>query len=101
VTGPTTIVQAMAGGYQAALSIDRYLKGQDLYQVRVFRPLRRADVPRVGGEGEEVGTKRWRAKVPYMGVGRRVQSFSEVSLGFAEETAIDEANRCLRCDLEH
>jgi len=101
VTGPTTIVQAMAGGYQAALSIDRYLKGQDLYQARVFRPLRRADVPRVGGEGEEVGTKRWRAKVPYMGVGRRVQSFSEVSLGFAEETAIDEANRCLRCDLEH
>jgi NADH-quinone oxidoreductase subunit F len=101
VTGPTTIVQAMAGGYQAALSIDRYLKGQDLYQARVFRPLRRADVPRVGAEGEEVGTKRWRARVPYMGVGRRVQSFSEVNLGFAEETAIDEANRCLRCDLEH
>jgi NADH-quinone oxidoreductase subunit F len=101
VTGPTTIVQAMAGGYQAALSIDRYLKGQDLYQARVFRPLRRADVPRMGAEGEEVGTKRWRARVPYMGVGRRVQSFSEVNLGFAEETAIDEANRCLRCDLEH
>jgi len=48
-----------------------------------------------------VGAKRWRARVPYMGVGRRVQSFSEVNLGFAEETAIDEANRCLRCDLEH
>jgi NADPH-dependent glutamate synthase beta subunit-like oxidoreductase len=101
VTGPTTIVQAMAGGYQAALSIDRYLKGQDLYKDRVFRPLRRADVPRMGVEGEEVGPKRWRARVPYMGVGRRVQSFSEVNLGFAEETAIDEANRCLRCDLEH
>ena len=100
VTGPSTIVQAMAGGYQAALSIDRYLKGQDLYQDRVFRPLRRADVPRADAEGEEVEAIKPRARMPYMGVGRRVRTFSEVNLGFGEETAIHEANRCLRCDLE-
>jgi NADPH-dependent glutamate synthase beta subunit-like oxidoreductase len=35
-----------------------------------------------------------------MGVGRRVRTFSEVNLGFGEETAIHEAKRCLRCDLE-
>ena len=32
VSGPSTVVEAMASGYRAALSIDRYLKGKDLYQ---------------------------------------------------------------------
>jgi len=99
-TGPSTIVQAMAHGYQAALSIDRYLKGQDLYKDRVFRPLRRADVPKGEAETGEVEAIKPRARMPYMGVGRRVRTFSEVNLGFSEETAIRESCRCLRCDLE-
>jgi len=101
VTGPSTIVQAMEKGYQAALSIDRYIKGQDLYENRVFRPMRRAGVPRDEVEGEEVEAIKPRARMPYMGVGRRVRTFSEVNLGFGEETAIHEAKRCLRCDMEH
>ena len=101
VTGPSTIVQAMAHGSQAAVSIDRYLKGQDLYKDRVFRPMRRADVPKTEGETGEVEAIKPRARMPYMGVGRRVRTFSEVNLGFSEETAILEACRCLRCDLEH
>ena len=101
VTGPSTIVQAMAHGYQAAISIDRYLKGQDLYKDRVFRRMRRADVPKTEAETGEVEAIKPRARMPYMGVGRRVQTFSEVNLGFSEETAIREACRCLRCDLEH
>ncbi|MGE5842270.1 MAG: hypothetical protein ACM335_08330 [Deltaproteobacteria bacterium] len=28
-------------------------------------------------------------------------TFEEVNLGFSEETAVREAKRCLRCDLEH
>jgi NADPH-dependent glutamate synthase beta subunit-like oxidoreductase len=101
VTGPSTIVQAMAHGYQAAVSIDRYLKGQDLYQDRVFRPMRRADVPKTEGETGEAEAIKPRSRMPYMGVGRRVRTFSEVNLGFSEETAIRESCRCLRCDLEH
>jgi len=100
-TGPSTIVQAMAHGYQAAISIDRYLKGQDLYKDRVFRPMRRADVPKTEVETGEVEAIKPRARMPYMGVGRRVRTFSEVNLGFSEETALREACRCLRCDLEH
>jgi NADH-quinone oxidoreductase subunit F len=100
-TGPSTIVQAMAHGYQAAVSIDRYLKGQDLYKDRVFRPQRRADVPKTEAEAGEAEALKPRSRMPYMGVGRRVRTFSEVNLGFSEETAIREACRCLRCDLEH
>jgi NADH-quinone oxidoreductase subunit F len=101
VTGPSTIVQAMAGGYRAAVSIDRYLKGQDLNHDRVYRPLRRADVPKMEVEGGEVETIKPRARMPYQGVGRRVRTFTEVNLGFGEETAICEALRCLRCDQGH
>jgi NADPH-dependent glutamate synthase beta subunit-like oxidoreductase len=100
VTGPSTVVEAMASGYEAAVSIDRHLKGQDLYRERNFRPLRRADVPKTEGgeEGEE--SIRPRASMPAMAAGRRVCTFEEVNLGFNEETAIREARRCLRCDLE-
>ncbi len=100
VTGPSTIVEAMAQAYRAAVSIDRYLKGQDLYQTRVYKPLRRADVPKGEEEGEVEAIKP-RARMSYLGVGRRVRTFAEVNLGFGEETAIREAKRCLRCDLEY
>jgi NADH-quinone oxidoreductase subunit F len=99
VTGPSTVVEAMASGYRTAISIDRYLKGQDLYKDRVFQAERRADVPKVEGE-EEVEAVKPRAKMPAVRVDRRVCTFEEVNLGFDEENAIREAKRCLRCDLE-
>jgi NADPH-dependent glutamate synthase beta subunit-like oxidoreductase len=101
VIGPSMVVEAMAQGYQAAQSIDRYLKGQDLYKDRVYRPLRRADVPKPEMDGEKVEAIKPRARMAYLGVGRRVRTFSEVNLGFGEEAAVLEAMRCLRCDLEH
>jgi NADH-quinone oxidoreductase subunit F len=100
VTGPSTVVEAMAGGYRAAVSIERYLKGQDLYQDRSYQALRRAEVPKVESQGEEEGVKP-RAPMPAMPVDRRVCTFEEVNLGFDEETAVREAKRCLRCELEH
>ena len=98
VTGPSTVVEAMSSGYRAAISIDRYLKKQDLYQDRIYQAERRADVAKA--EGEEETVVKPRAGMPAMAVDRRVCTFEEVNLGFAEETAIREAKRCLRCDLE-
>ncbi|HVN24978.1 MAG TPA: FAD-dependent oxidoreductase [Syntrophorhabdales bacterium] len=99
--GPSTVVQAMAEGYEGAQSIDRYLKGQDLRKDRVYRALRRADVPKYDGDGKQEEGAQPRARMAYLGVGRRIRSFSEVNLGFVEEAALMEARRCLRCDLEH
>ena len=100
VTGPSTVVEAMAGGYRAAVSIDRFLKGRDLYQNRVYEPLRRAEVPKSEEGGEEGEAAKPRAPMPAMAADRRVCTFEEVNLGFDEETAVREAKRCLRCDLE-
>ncbi len=100
VSGPSTIVEAMAGGYVAAESIDMYLKGQDLSRDRVYRAQRRADVVYSETDAEEAGAEKERYQMPYLGVGYRVRGFSEVNLGFDEKTAVCEAKRCLRCDLE-
>ena len=99
VTGPSTVVEAMAQGFKAAISIEKYLKGEDLYEGRMVKPLRRADVPKA--EGEEERQVQPRAAMKTLEMGRRVCTFEEVNLGFAEETTIREAQRCLRCDLEH
>jgi len=42
---------------------------------------------------------RGRALLPILPLAQRVSSFAEVELGLSEEAAIEEARRCLRCDL--
>jgi len=101
VSGPSTVVEAMAGGSRAAVSIDRYLRGKDLAGDRAYQALRRAEVPKAEEEETEPEAKKPRARMPATAADRRVCTFEEVNLGFDEETAIREAKRCLRCDLEH
>jgi NADPH-dependent glutamate synthase beta subunit-like oxidoreductase len=98
VTGPSTVVEAMAQGFKAAISIDKYLKGESLHEGRIVKPLRRADVPKE--EGEEERQVQPRASMKTIEMDHRVRTFEEVNLGFDEETTIREAQRCLRCDLE-
>jgi NADH-quinone oxidoreductase subunit F len=98
VTGPSTIVEAMGSGYCAAISIERYLKGWDLYEDRLYEPLRRAPV--MFTEEEAAGSEKPRNHMPSLTSESRIESFSEVNLGFDEETAVREAKRCLRCDLQ-
>lgn len=100
VTGPSTVVEAMAQGHRAAISIDRYLKSQSLPDNRAYEALRRAEVAKIEEEEKEGATIKPRAMMPATAAGRRVCTFEEVNLGFDEETAVREARRCLRCDLE-
>ena len=99
VTGPSTVVEAMAAGSQAAVSIDRFLKGEDLRLNRTFSAEERADVPKPEDGGEEETIKP-RAAMGALHADRRVCTFEEVNLGFDEETAVREAKRCLRCELK-
>ena len=48
---------------------------------------------------EEVGEMP-RSAMPEADVEERIQDFREVELGFSKETALREAGRCLRCDVE-
>lgn len=95
VLGPKSIVEAIASGRKAAQAIDKYLGGNgnvDEQLVTVRKPN-----PWLGRE--EDFAFRHRAKMPTLSVERRRGNFAEVELGFDEKTALEEAKRCLRCDL--
>jgi len=91
VSGPADVIAAIAAGKEAAISIDRYLRGVDLKEGRPT-PVRR--VKEVSKDGVET---RARQAMPTLAPGSRDGSFAEVELGFDEKTAIEEAKRCLNC----
>jgi len=92
IKGAGTIVEAIAHGHEAAISIDRYLNGKDLKEGREARQV-------VTGEDNppRVMSDRERQKSFALPVGRRICSFEEVEIGFTESQAIAEAERCLKC----
>jgi NADPH-dependent glutamate synthase beta subunit-like oxidoreductase len=93
VSGPASVIEAIAAGRQAAMSIDKYLGGSGKIE-EILAPSEGEVAPLE--EAEEGG----RAEVPALPVAERIKNFSQVELGLNEEMAIKEAERCLRCDLE-
>ncbi|MFH1490800.1 MAG: FAD-dependent oxidoreductase, partial [Pseudomonadota bacterium] len=91
VTGPRTVVEAIEAGKQAAVSIDRYLRGIDLKAGRE----RKWDDYRPETTGV---TPLPRTAMKKMPVDERKGGFHEVFLGFSEKEALSEANRCLSCE---
>ena len=91
VSGPATVVDAIAAGKRAAISLNRYLRGQDL---KAGREKEVKLVEEVSKEGVE---KRPRQAMPRLPVEKRVGGFEEVETGFTEEMALREAERCLNC----
>jgi NADH-quinone oxidoreductase subunit F len=92
-SGPASVIEAIADGRQAAISIDKYLGGSGDITETLATP-----------EGElaplEEAQERWRPPMPTVPVEQRLGSFVQVELGYNDEMAIEEAKRCLRCDLE-
>lgn len=93
VSGPRTYIEAMAAGRKAAISIDRYLKGEDL------RKNREGESP--SEDYVEVDIKDVE-KIPRLAMNtlpleKRKGSFKEVEIGIFEEEAVKEAKRCLEC----
>ena len=99
VTGPTFVIEAIAAGRRGAVAIDKYLRGEggrvELMEEREEIPPEFLEV-----ELEEVAMEKHRVQVPLLPPEVRVKGFAEIELGFPEEKAQEEANRCLRCDLE-
>lgn len=89
--GPASVIQAIACGKEAAISIHRYLRGED---VRAGRPEKRIKVKEVPKEGI---IKKQRKTIPVLSIEKRRKNFEEVVLGYTEEMAVEEANRCLSC----
>ena len=98
VSGPATVIEAMAAGKKAAASIHRYLRGESQERsYEVTHPTR--EVPPVELSEDELEELK-RPIMPCLAIDQRATNFKEVELGFTKEQAIQEAKRCLRCDLE-
>ena len=98
VTGPDTVVNAIAAGKRAALMIGRYLAGEEMKQpVSIRRPQHYVEPCNLS---EEALAEIRRAEPPLLPTEVRRRSFSEVELCLSADDAIREAKRCLRCDLE-
>ncbi|MDM8548597.1 FAD-dependent oxidoreductase [Desulfobacterales bacterium HSG2] len=97
VTGPATVIEAIGGGKKAADAIDRYLSGIPQPSTPPV-PVRRGrmewlEVPAI----TKMILKR--PEMPLLNIDRRRTMFQQVELGYSEETAREEARRCLRCDI--
>ncbi len=95
VTGPDTVIGAIAAGYQAADDIDSAIRksnGEPAYEKPVAGKI---EVPLVI---DEETIERPQLAMPEMESTLRKTGFAEVELGFTAEDAIKEACRCLRCD---
>jgi NADH-quinone oxidoreductase subunit F len=99
VTGPSTVIDAVAAGKNAALMIDRYLQGKQLRRLPVVALPTTYIQPFGTGEEEEADTV-GRLHPPHLPATARVKNFREVDLCFPEDHALCEARRCLRCDIE-
>jgi NAD-dependent dihydropyrimidine dehydrogenase PreA subunit len=91
VSGPSTVISAIAGGRRAAVSIERYLKGEDMARGRSLVPDRVKKCP-----GERIA-KMARQDTRLVPVSERKASFREVKLGFDDDTTRLESQRCMTC----
>jgi indolepyruvate ferredoxin oxidoreductase alpha subunit len=94
VTGAATVIQAMAAGRKAAISIDRFFKGEPLDTGRegeaIFESKLIVDTFGIDKESRSV--------MPTLPVAQRRGNFKEVEVGLSQEEAVKEAKRCLSCD---
>ncbi|MDI6787515.1 MAG: FAD-dependent oxidoreductase, partial [Planctomycetota bacterium] len=91
VSGPATAIESIESGRRAAISIDRYLKGEDLKTGRE-EPERTKAIK----DTKDI-QKKSRVRMRTLPIAQRVGNFKEVELGFTEEEAIKEASRCISC----
>jgi NADH-quinone oxidoreductase subunit F len=95
VTGPATVIEAIAAGRRAAQAIDKYLGGPGLFD-RSAELAELADSLELG----EILDKDTRATALLRPAAERGKDFDTVELTLSKEAAVEEAMRCLRCDLE-
>jgi NADH-quinone oxidoreductase subunit F len=96
VTGPNTVIDAIAHGKNAARVIGRYLQGAELREPST------APVPKhyVAPSGNPEPVPDSRLEPPRASAEWRRRSFAEIEASLSFHEARREASRCLRCDLE-
>ena len=94
VTGPRSVIEAIAAGRQAAAAIDRYLGGNGVIEERLAPPEEAMPPAETYPVPTAVANE-----IPLLSVAERFGGFPAVELPLSPEAAVAEAKRCLKCDL--
>jgi heterodisulfide reductase subunit A-like polyferredoxin len=99
VSGPTSVIEAIAAAHEAAVSIDRYARGADLSAGRESRSaaqarLKAAKLPIPEGTARHPAARQEGAHLECSRPG-----WDELMLGLTAEQAVLEAKRCLSCGI--
>jgi NADPH-dependent glutamate synthase beta subunit-like oxidoreductase len=97
VSGPASAISAISQGRRAAAHIDSYLGGAGIIdQVYVNKEKESERIGREGGFVDKV-----RAHIEHLPKEKRLNNFDQVDFVFSKEQAVEEAKRCLRCQLRY
>ncbi|WP_027340466.1 FAD-dependent oxidoreductase [Halonatronum saccharophilum] len=91
---PLLAIEAMAHGRKVATSIDRYLKGENLYENRDYEGTYQSWLKKELAEDEP---RRERISIKMLPVDERRGNFKEVEFAYTPSEARGEALRCLEC----
>jgi formate dehydrogenase major subunit len=96
VTGPARAVDAMAAGKKAAISIDRYLRNETLAEIKAFN-WSKGELDEIDKDEFSEVERQPRREMTRLSPSERRDNFKEMELGYTEDTARREAERCLGC----
>jgi thioredoxin reductase/NAD-dependent dihydropyrimidine dehydrogenase PreA subunit len=96
VSGASSVIEAIDAGRRAAISIDKYLGGEGKID-EVLAPSE--DEPAIY-DLEDAESGKYRPPLEMLPVNERLKGYSQVILGFTQNNAGEECERCLRCDLK-
>jgi len=100
ITGPSTVIQAIASGRRAAIAINKYLEG-DSSRIEILDEKSAMESKAGLALDDEAAKDMPRVDLEIERPEDRIKDFREVEKGYAgSKEAHREATRCLRCDLE-
>ncbi len=97
VTGPKTVVDAVAAGRKAAISVDQFVLGREVTGEPIRFDSTMGPLEEIVSVAFEKFDKLPRLKIKSLKAKERIKSFDEVELGFLPEDAVAEAKRCMEC----
>lgn len=94
ISGPGSVVGSMALGRRAAISIDAYLRGENLAKLRFEEPQKLDELPQ---KTVEKIKPLIREPMPLLPLEERAFNYREVEQGYTLAMAMRAAHRCLTC----
>jgi len=97
LSGPTSVIEAIASGRKAAVSIDLFLGGRGIIDEALAPPEQVPEVTPAQKLLAEVKDPQ-RPQIARLTLAERLAGFGEVELVLSEKAGLLETTRCLKCD---